>query len=104
VRHVLGASAAVIRQFDCGGGLFQKRSAIRRVMRRTGIPGGETIYIGDEIRDWEAAHAAGSAFGAVAWGYTRGDALAALKPAFLFNHVREITERLTGTASAMAET
>jgi phosphoglycolate phosphatase len=104
VRHVLGESTAVIQQFDCGSGLFQKRSALRRVMRRTGIPGAETIYIGDEIRDWEAAHAAGTAFGAVAWGYTRGEALAALKPAFLFAHVREITERLTGEASTTPQT
>jgi phosphoglycolate phosphatase len=97
VQCALGPSAALIQHFDCGGGLFQKRSAIRRVLRKTRIPGSETICIGDEIRDWRAAQAAGTAFGAVSWGYTRGEALAALKPTFVFHRIPEITEQLTLT-------
>jgi phosphoglycolate phosphatase len=48
------------------------------------------LYIGDEIRDYQAATEAGCAFGAVSWGYTRADALAARTPAHLFTDAAAI--------------
>ena len=56
----------------------------------------ETICIGDEIRDIEAAKAAGMDLGAVAWGYAIPSALQAAGPTNLFSSIEEITEWFAG--------
>jgi phosphoglycolate phosphatase len=68
--QVLGADNA--RHFSIlEGGLsvVGKHSRIRKVLARSGIPGAQALYVGDQLSDLQAAHAAGVAFGAVAWGY-----------------------------------
>ncbi|HEX8903523.1 MAG TPA: HAD hydrolase-like protein [Longimicrobiaceae bacterium] len=98
VRQVLGpANAALIAHYGCGASLFGKGPKLRRVLRDSGVPAGAAIAIGDEVRDLHAARAEGIAFGAVAWGYTRPEALAALAPEELFTRMDEIAERLAGT-------
>ena len=62
--------------------------------RATGVTAAEALCIGDELRDLEAARKVGIAFGAVSWGYTAADALAAQKPAFVFKQVSDIAEAL----------
>jgi phosphoglycolate phosphatase len=57
----------------------------------------DTICIGDEIRDIEAARAAGMDSGAVAWGYALPTALQAAGPTHLFNSIEEMMQRLTMT-------
>jgi phosphoglycolate phosphatase len=57
----------------------------------------DTICIGDEIRDIEAARAAGMDSGAVAWGYALPTALQAAGPTHLFNSIEEMMQRLTLT-------
>ncbi|HEX8244959.1 MAG TPA: HAD hydrolase-like protein [Longimicrobium sp.] len=95
VRRVLGpANAALVRHYGCGASLFGKRAKLRRVLRESGVPAAAALCIGDEIRDLHAARAEGIAFGAVAWGYTRADALAAHAPDERFATVDEIAERL----------
>ena len=37
--------------------------------RRLGLPPGECVYVGDDVRDMQAARAAGMAAWAAAWGY-----------------------------------
>ncbi|HEX8905169.1 MAG TPA: hypothetical protein VF771_10030, partial [Longimicrobiaceae bacterium] len=98
VRHALGAAnAGLIRYYGCGASLFGKRVKLRQVLRESGTPAGAAICIGDEVRDLHAARAEGIAFGAVAWGYTRLEALAALAPEEIFTRVDEIAERLART-------
>ena len=99
VRAVLGPAAELIDYFDCGDGMFRKRFGLRRLLRRSTVGRSQALYIGDEIRDYQAARAAGIAFGAVSWGFTRPDALRALRPALVFDTVEEIVPRLLGTAS-----
>lgn len=95
VRRVLGpANAALIRHYGCGASLFGKRAKLRRVLRESGVPAASALCVGDEIRDLHAARAEGIAFGAVAWGYTRVDALAAHAPDEVFTGVDEIVERV----------
>lgn len=94
VRQVLGPTAALITRFDCGAAVFGKHWKFRRVARRLGATPAETICIGDEIRDIEAARAAGMDSGAVAWGYALPAALQAAGPTHLFNSIQEITQRL----------
>src|SRR6476646_5403325 len=58
VRQVLGLTTAQITHFDCGAAVFGKHWKFRRVARKLGAKPTETICIGDEIRDIEAADAA----------------------------------------------
>jgi len=97
VRQVLGPTTAQITRFDCGAAVFGKHRKFRRVARKLGAKPSETICIGDEIRDIEAAKAASMDSGAVAWGYALPSALQAAGPTHLFNSVEEMTQQLTMT-------
>ena len=94
VRKVLGSATRLITNFDCGAAMFGKHWKFRRVARRLGIRPAETICIGDEIRDIEAAKAAGMDSGAVTWGYALPAALQAAGPTYLFDSLSEMIERL----------
>ena len=97
VRQVLGPeNAALVQHYGCGVSIFGKRAKLRGVLRSSGIAAAEAICIGDEIRDLEAAHAEGIAFGAVSWGYTHPEALRALGPQEMFANVDEILQTLAG--------
>jgi phosphoglycolate phosphatase len=74
--------------------MFGKRARYRRVLRRSGIPAAQAISIGDEIRDADAARAAGVDFGAVAWGFTSAASLRAQSPALFFDTVNDIVRVL----------
>jgi len=93
-RQQLGALSALFSDFDCGAALMGKASKFRRVVRRAGLKPADVIAIGDEVRDIEAARAAGLACGAVAWGYAAPEALRARNPDFLFARLTEIAETL----------
>jgi phosphoglycolate phosphatase len=97
VRQVLGPATAQITRFDCGAAVFGKHWKFRRVARKLGAKPSETICIGDEIRDIEAARAAGMDSGAVVWGYALPSALQAAGPTHLFNSIEEMMQRLTMT-------
>ncbi|MEH2533661.1 phosphoglycolate phosphatase [Bradyrhizobium sp. AZCC 1588] len=97
VRQVLGPATALISRFDCGAAVFGKHWKFRRVARRLEARPEETICIGDEIRDIEAAKAAGMDSGAVAWGYAIPAALQAAGPTHLFNSIEEMVQRLAAT-------
>ena len=99
VRRVLGPTASLIAHFYCGAAIFGKHRKFRRVARHFGIQPTETICIGDEIRDIEAAHATGMDSGAVAWGYAFPAALRAAGPTHFFNSMAEITQRLAPPAA-----
>lgn len=95
VRRVLGEEAAgLIEHYGCDVGIFGKRSKLRRVIERSGVPREEAIYVGDEIRDVEAAHAERIAFGAVAWGYTRLESLVPHAPEEVFASIGEIAAKV----------
>lgn len=85
VQAVLGAS--LIDRFaalECGSTMFGKSHRVRNILKSTRADTATTIYVGDEIRDAEAAKQSGVAFGAVAWGYTDIDALLRTDPAGVF--------------------
>jgi phosphoglycolate phosphatase len=70
--------------------LFGKAARFRRLLRESGTPPGAALAIGDEVRDIEAARAAGIAVGAVTWGYATEALLAAARPDVLFRAPPEI--------------
>jgi phosphoglycolate phosphatase len=92
VRRALGRSAELISQFGCGASLFGKAAKFKGILKRTGIAAAHAIYVGDEIRDGEAARAAGIDFGAVSWGYTTAEALQEISPDLMFERVSDISK------------
>ena len=91
VRRTLGErNAALFAHYACSASMFGKARKFRSVLRKTGVAPGEVLCIGDEIRDLEAARAAGLAFGGVAWGYTDARALAARGPDAMFASLGDI--------------
>lgn len=97
VERVLGAiDSKRIAHFACGVSMFGKASKLREVLRRGKVSPKEAIYIGDEIRDAEAAVRLGIAFGAATWGQHSAKRLRARNPAEIFATVPEIVERIVG--------
>jgi phosphoglycolate phosphatase len=95
VENVLGSSVAgLIDHYDCGASIFGKASKIKAVVRRSGIDPQNVIYVGDEVRDAEAARKAGIAFGAVSWGLHRVETLRSLNPQEIFRTPLELAEKL----------
>lgn len=90
VMHVLGPAARAVRHFECGVSIFGKRTRLRRVLRRSGLPREAALYVADQPTDLEAARAEGVAFGAVAWGYGDMEALRALHPDHEFHRVADL--------------
>jgi phosphoglycolate phosphatase len=93
-RQQLGELTTLFSDFDCGASIFGKAAKFRRVVKRAGLTPADTISIGDEVRDIEAARAAGIACGAVRWGFATTDALRALAPDMIFEQMEDITREL----------
>jgi phosphoglycolate phosphatase len=70
VSQILGpANTKLISQLECGMSMFGKPARIQKVLKKTGVPCREVIYIGDQVADLEAARKEKVDFGAVSWGY-----------------------------------
>jgi phosphoglycolate phosphatase len=88
---VLGPTLlALFAQIECGISMFGKAAKLRRVIQRSGIAAARTLFVGDELRDADAAFAAGIDFGAVAWGYSRLDALLSRQPSRVFQQPADL--------------
>jgi phosphoglycolate phosphatase len=95
VERVLGAeNARLISHFACGVSMFGKAAKIRGVVRASKIAASEALYVGDELRDAEAARKAGIAFGAVTWGQHSAAALRGMAPAEIFECGHEVADKL----------
>jgi phosphoglycolate phosphatase len=77
---------------DGGGTLFGKGRLITKCLKRHQFVPEETIYVGDEVRDIQAARLAGLRSAAVTWGFNNQDALAAAQPDWLIDHPRALWE------------
>ena len=95
VQRILGPeNAKLIDHYFCGASMFGKAPKLRRALRITSVSPGQSIYVGDEIRDAQAARDLGMPFGAVAWGQHDEQTLRNHGPAEFFRCVEEIAERL----------
>ncbi|MFI5275267.1 MAG: HAD-IA family hydrolase [Candidatus Saccharimonadales bacterium] len=63
-----------------GVGLFGKTRALRKVIKQNKIERQACFYVGDEVRDMQAAHRARVGAVAVAWGYNDTSILETEKP------------------------
>jgi phosphoglycolate phosphatase len=64
--------------------LFGKGRALRRILKKEGIAPTQLLYIGDEVRDVEAASQAGVDVAAVAWGFNAQEQLSRASPTHLW--------------------
>ena len=54
------------------------------------------IYVGDEVRDIESCHKAGTDIAAVTWGFNANTALADAKPSYLIDEPSELLKVIVG--------
>jgi phosphoglycolate phosphatase len=91
VSHILGpVNTKMISHFECGASIFSKQAKLQKVLKKTGIPCQEAIYIGDQATDIEASRKAKVAFGAVSWGYETIESLRKYFPEEEFTSVSAI--------------
>jgi HAD superfamily hydrolase (TIGR01509 family) len=74
--------------------IFGKARILKGLCKKYGIRPSEAIYVGDEVRDIEAAHAVGMPMVAVTWGYNNKVALEALSPRHLISNPDELAKIL----------
>jgi phosphoglycolate phosphatase len=95
VRAVLGEKcAAHFDQFACGASLFGEAALFRRLLRKANVDVHDTLCIGDEVRDAEAARAAGIRFAAVSWGFNSIEALQRESPHAVFYETADIIDEV----------
>lgn len=70
--------------------LMGKARYLRKILRAYGIRSEEMLYVGDEIRDIEAAHDAEIPMAAVTWGFNAASVLEAATPDYLIHHPGEL--------------
>jgi phosphoglycolate phosphatase len=76
----------------------RKPAKFKRVMRDAGVSPAQTIAIGDEVRDIEAARAAGIACAAVTWGFAARAAIDRYAPDIVFERMEDVARVIGGVA------
>ena len=71
--------------------LFGKDKVLNKLIKKYELDPKETVYIGDEVRDIEAAKAAGMTTCAVTWGYNNEKILREAAPDFVVHTAKEIS-------------
>ena len=95
VEQVLGAELFKLFDFFVGEvSLFGKPKALKKVVALSGCLKSETLAIGDEIRDLNAASKVKIPFGAVSWGFSSPEALSARNPLYNFTQPSQIIEKI----------
>lgn len=72
--------------------LFGKSKALKRIVRAERVERGDVLYVGDELRDVEAAKKVGAKVAAVTWGFHTADLLRTGAPDYLVGSPHEIME------------
>ena len=80
--------------YACNATVFGKAAKFKRIMGKAGIAPSETVAVGDETRDLEAARAAGIRGLAVEWGYAEAALLRAAAPGRTASLVSDLTDIL----------
>jgi HAD superfamily hydrolase (TIGR01509 family) len=78
--------------FIYSGSTFGKHKVINKWLRIENINPEQVVYVGDEIRDIDAAKKTGIKVIAVGWGFNSQEALAAHNPDFLIERPHELIE------------
>jgi phosphoglycolate phosphatase-like HAD superfamily hydrolase len=73
-----------------GVGVFNKAPGLRRLLKDQSLRTEEVIYVGDELRDIEAAQSVGIRTVAVTWGFAKRGKLVAMRPTALADTPAEL--------------
>lgn len=93
VREFLARNGiAAVGNVRGGIGLFGKRAAIKKAAAEAGVHPAGMVYLGDEVRDVEAARKAGTRVIAVAWGVNTRAALESAGPDAVAADPRELPD------------
>lgn len=94
IRSVLGDQLSNhMVGFECGVSLFGKSKKLQKVIRKLGQSGNQRqIYVGDEVRDIEAAKDAGILATSVTWGYGKSEILAKKGPDYLIEDFEQLCQ------------
>ncbi len=79
-----------------GSGIFGKTLGFQKIVRRYGSQNSQFIFVGDEIRDVEAARKSGATSIAVTWGINSKEGLMRAHPDFIVDAPEELTKILLG--------
>jgi len=85
---------------DCSSNVWGKRHRLRALLKRHGRSVEEVAYVGDEVRDIEAAQDLGIRMVAVAWGFSHQELLAAHAPDHLIDHPMDLLDVFTGSVNS----
>lgn len=75
-----------------GSSLFGKGAHLKRIVREHQLSRSETVYVGDETRDIQAAKRAALRIVSVAWGFNHEEILKKYHPTFLIHKPSELLE------------
>jgi phosphoglycolate phosphatase-like HAD superfamily hydrolase len=75
-----------------GAGLFKKAKHIRGLMKKHGMARKDTVYVGDETRDIQAARLAFIKIVSVSWGFNARQILEKQRPNFLIDKPEELLD------------
>lgn len=88
-----------LRQFftDIYGsvGLLSKPKTLKKLQKQHGFAAKECVFVGDEVRDVEAAHRAGMHCIAVGWGFNTEETLKGHHPSLLVHTPIELLQKLS---------
>jgi phosphoglycolate phosphatase len=79
---------------ETGSSMFGKGTRIKKLLKKYGISPHETVYIGDETRDIEAAKSIGAYSISVTWGLNTKEVLQRLQPNYIVDAPEEILQIL----------
>ena len=74
--------------------LWGKSKSLEKIIKEQKLNPDETMYVGDEVRDIEAAKNAGVKSCAVTWGFQDKELLATVGPDFLIEKPRQLLDLL----------
>jgi phosphoglycolate phosphatase len=77
-----------------GAGLFNKAPSLKKLLKYQNVDRDQAVYVGDEIRDIQAAKSVGIKAIAVSWGFASRDHLKALRPDALADTPAELARQL----------
>lgn len=92
VEMFLEKNDAYIFDFIASASMFGKETKMRRIMKKEKLCKNEVLYVGDEIRDINAAKNAGIDIASVGWGYNTVESLKKNNPEYLVMEPNELIE------------
>ncbi len=95
VKRVFGSPISTyFDHYDCQTSFLGKTARLKKLLDKSGFNPHDTLMIGDEIRDLEAARELKVSFGAATWGFNNLAAFLRHQPDYVFQEVSDISRLL----------